>query len=65
LLSTDATSTEALKTATDDLLKSAQAIGEKIYAAAQAEAEAAAAEGDEGSSNDDVVEAEVVEDEEA
>jgi molecular chaperone DnaK len=60
LLSTDATSTEALKTATDELLKSAQAIGEKIYAAAQAEAEAAAAEGDEGSSNDDVVEAEVV-----
>ncbi len=48
LLSTDATSTEALKTATDELLKSAQAIGEKIYAAAQAEAEAAAAEGDEG-----------------
>ncbi len=60
LLSTDATSTEALKTATDELLKSAQAIGEKIYAAAQAEAEAAAAEGDEGSSNDDVAEAEVV-----
>jgi molecular chaperone DnaK len=65
LLSTDATSTEALKTATDDLLKSAQAIGEKIYAAAQAEAEAAAAEGDGGSTDDDVVEAEVVEDQEA
>jgi molecular chaperone DnaK len=65
LLATDATSTEALKTATDELLKSAQAIGEKIYEAAQAEAEAAAAEGDEGSTDDDVVEAEVVEDEEA
>ena len=64
LLSTEATSTEALRTATDELLTSAQAIGEKIYAAAQAEAEAsAAAQGDEASSNDDVVEAEVVEDE--
>jgi molecular chaperone DnaK len=63
LLSTEATSTEVLRTATDELLKSAQAIGEKIYAAAQAEAEAAAAAGDDASSNDDVVEAEVVEDE--
>jgi len=65
LLSTEATTSEALRTATDELLMSAQAIGEKIYAAAEAEAKAAAADGDDASSNDDVVEAEVVEDEEA
>ncbi len=66
LLSTEATSSEDLRTATEELLKSAQAIGEKIYAAAQAEAEASAASADgDASSNDDVVEAEVVEDEEA
>ena len=57
------TSTEEFKTATTELLQSAQVIGEKIYAEAQAEA-AAAAEGTEASKNDDVVEAEVVEDEE-
>ena len=65
LLSTEATPSEALRTATDELLMSAQAIGEKIYAAAEAEAKAAAADGEDASSNDDVVEAEVVEDEEA
>ena len=66
LLATEATSTEELRSATEELLTSAQAIGEKIYAAAQAEAEAAAAAaGDEPAANDDVVEAEVVEDEEA
>jgi len=66
LLGTEATSTEDLRSATEALLNSAQAIGEKIYAAAQAEAEAAAAAaGDEPAANDDVVEAEVVEDEEA
>ncbi|MDA2978500.1 MAG: molecular chaperone DnaK [Actinomycetota bacterium] len=59
------TSTEAFRTATTELLQSAQIIGEKIYAESQAEAEAAAAEGSEASENDDVVEAEVVEDEEA
>lgn len=59
------TSTEAFRTATTELLESAQTIGEKIYAEAEAEAAAAAAEGGEASDNDDVVEAEVVEDEEA
>ncbi len=63
-LSTDATSTETLRTATDELLKSAQMIGDKIQAAAEAEAEAAAGAGDDGASDDDVVEAEVVEDDE-
>jgi len=55
------TSTEAFKTATTELLQGAQALSEKIFAAAQAEAEA---ENSEGSDNDDVVEAEVVEGEE-
>ncbi len=65
LLEKPTTSTNELKTVTGELLQSAQTIGEKIYAAAQAEAEAAAAEGESPSENDDVVEAEVVEDEEA
>ncbi|KAA3639390.1 MAG: molecular chaperone DnaK [Armatimonadetes bacterium] len=58
-------STDELKTVTGELLQSAQTIGEKIYAAAQAEAEAAATDGETPSDNDDVVEAEVVDDEEA
>ncbi|MCZ7534037.1 MAG: molecular chaperone DnaK [Acidimicrobiia bacterium] len=65
LLDKPKASTDELKTVTGELLQSAQTIGEKIYAAAQAEAEAAAADGDTPSDTDDVVEAEVVEDEEA
>lgn len=65
LLENSNASTDELKTVTGELLQSAQTIGEKIYAAAQAEAEATAADGDTPSDNDDVVEAEVVEDEEA
>jgi molecular chaperone DnaK len=62
ILEDDNASTEALKDATNGLMESAQVIGEKMYEAAQAEAEAAAASGDgtEGD-DDDVVEAEVVE----
>jgi len=62
LLEDDSASTEALKDATNGLMESAQVIGEKMYEAAQAEAEAAAASGD-GTDGDDaeVVEAEVVE----
>lgn len=65
LLEKSNASTDELKTVTGELLQSAQTIGEKIYAAAQAEAEAAVADGDTPSDNDDVVEAEVVDDEEA
>jgi len=62
LLEDDSASTDALKDATNGLMESAQVIGEKMYEAAQAEAEAAAASGD-GTDGDDaeVVEAEVVE----
>ena len=55
---------DAVKTAIDDLNTKAAAMGQSIYAAAQAkaqEAEAPTAEGDAG--EDDVVEAEIVEDE--
>jgi molecular chaperone DnaK len=63
LLSSDASSPDDLKAATSKLLESSYKIGEIISANAQAEAEASS--GDAESSNDEVVEAEVVEDEEA
>jgi molecular chaperone DnaK len=63
LLSSDASSPEDLKAATSKLLESSYKIGEIISANAQAEA--ASESGEEASSNDEVVEAEVVEDEEA
>jgi molecular chaperone DnaK len=65
LIEDDGASTEALQTASSELMESAQVIGQKMYEAAQAEAAAAeAAGGDEGDTGgDDVVEAEVVEDE--
>lgn len=53
---------EAVKTASDKLGQSQTKLGEAIYAAAQAEAPAADA--DEQSGDDDVVDAEVVEDDE-
>ena len=52
---------EAVKTANDALIASQQKLGEAIYAAAPAEGEAAAAD----ESGEDVVDAEVVEDDEA
>ena len=62
LLEDDNASTDALKEGTNGLMESAQVIGEKMYEAAQAEAEAAAASGDGADvGDDDVVEAEVVE----
>jgi DNA-binding NarL/FixJ family response regulator len=63
LLGSDASSPEDLKAATSKLLESSYKIGEIISANAQAEA--ASESGEEASSNDEVVEAEVVEDEEA
>jgi molecular chaperone DnaK len=63
LLSSDASSPEDLKAATSKLLESSYKIGEIISANAQAEAEASSDDAE--SSNDEVVEAEVVEDEEA
>ncbi|MEZ5175325.1 MAG: molecular chaperone DnaK [Acidimicrobiia bacterium] len=65
LLDKEDAATADLKTATGELLQSAQVIGEKIYAAAQAETEAASGSDGTAGSNDEVVEAEVVEDEEA
>jgi molecular chaperone DnaK len=63
LLGSDASSPEDLKAATSKLLESSYKIGEVISANAQAQA--AAESGEAESSNDEVVEAEVVEDEEA
>jgi molecular chaperone DnaK len=65
LLDDESASTDTLKEGTNGLMESAQVIGEKMYEAAQAEAEAAeAASGEEADAGDDVVEAEVVEDDE-
>jgi len=62
LLEDEDSSTEDLKSLTGELTESAQIIGQKMYEAAQAEAEAAESEGAEASeTDDDVVEAEVVE----
>jgi molecular chaperone DnaK len=59
-------STEALKSATTDLLQSAQIIGQKMYEAAQAEAAASTSASDDGDGgSDDVVEAEVVDEDES
>lgn len=61
---------EAVKTAFDKLSSSQQKLGEAIYASSQADAASAAGDGsseqpaDEASSDEDVVDAEVVEDEE-
>jgi molecular chaperone DnaK len=64
LLEDDNASTDALKEGTGALMESAQIIGQKIYEAAQAEAAAASADDTEpAEADDDVVEAEVVEDE--
>lgn len=54
---------DAVKTAYDALMESQGKLGEAIYASSQAEA--AAPEGEEASSDEDVVDAEVVEDDEA
>jgi molecular chaperone DnaK len=54
----------AVKTAYDKLVESQGKLGEAIYAAGQAEGAEAAPEG-EAASDDDVVDAEVVEDDEA
>jgi len=65
LLEDDNASTDALKEGTSALMESAQIIGQKMYEAAQAEAEAAASdEATPVEDDDDVVEAEVVEDDE-
>jgi len=62
LLEDEDSSIEDIKSTTGELSESAQIIGQKMYEAAQAEAEAAESEGAEASeSDDDVVEAEVVE----
>ena len=67
LLEDEDASTESLKSAATELLQSAQIIGQKMYEASQAEASAPDAEGDSASTDDgdDVVEAEVVDDDES
>lgn len=62
LLKSDASSPEDLKAATTKLLESSMKIGEIMYAESQAEAGEAG--GDAEATNDDVVEAEVVEEDE-
>ena len=67
LLEDESPSTEALKSATTELLQSAQIIGQKMYEAAQAES-AGSESGEAGEApeaGDEVVEAEVVEDDES
>ncbi|MFV1999321.1 MAG: molecular chaperone DnaK [Acidimicrobiia bacterium] len=62
LLEDENASTEDIKSTAGELSESAQIIGQKMYEAAQAEAESAESEGAEPSeTDDDVVEAEVVE----
>ena len=59
---------EALRTASDDVLKASQSVGERIYEQAQQAAAAAEAGGGDatvGGDDEDVVEAEIVDDEEA
>jgi len=65
LLEDEDSSVEDIKSTTGELSERAQIIGQKMYEAAQAEAEAAESEGAEApESDDDVVEAEVVEEDE-
>ncbi len=58
LLEDEAADAEALISVTDELLKAAQVLGQKIYETAQAETASAEPGGDDG--DDDVVEAEIV-----
>jgi molecular chaperone DnaK len=65
LVDDEKASAEDLKNATNTLLESAQIIGEKLYEAAQAEAAAAETDGESDvPADDEVVEAEVVEEDE-
>ncbi|VAW06937.1 Chaperone protein DnaK [hydrothermal vent metagenome] len=61
LLEDEEAATDKLKTTTETLMTASQVLGQKIYEASQAEAEAEAS-GDSG--DDDVVEAEIVEEDE-
>ena len=65
LLEDDSASTDALKEGTNGLMESAQVIGQRMYEAAQAEAASASSDEAPGSEDDEVVEAEIVEDDEA
>ena len=63
LLDDESASGDALNSATDDLMTGAQVLGQKVYEASQTAPEAAEATDDDSSADaDDVVEAEVVED---
>jgi molecular chaperone DnaK len=67
LLEDENASAESLLTATSTLMESAQIIGQKMYEASQAEAAAAESEGEQPSDDagdDEVIEAEVVEEDE-
>jgi molecular chaperone DnaK len=61
LLEDEDTGIEALREATDGVLNASQAVGQRIYEAAAAQASAAGGEGEpEAADDDDVVEAEIV-----
>jgi molecular chaperone DnaK len=64
LLEDESASAEGLQSATNALMESAQIIGQKMYEESQAEAAAAESEGEQPSDDDEVVEAEVVEEDE-
>ena len=64
LLEDESASVDALKSTTDELMESAQIIGQKMYEAAQAEAASESSDGADASGDDDVVEAEVIEEDE-
>ena len=64
LIKDDSSTTEALNRATDDLLTGAQILGQKIYEASQTPTTAGTTEAPSTEAADDVVEAEVVEDDE-
>ncbi len=61
----EGTDVDAVKTAHEALVTKAQKIGEAVYAAQQAEEAAPSADGGEAQADDDVVDAEIVDDEES
>ncbi len=64
LLEDESTGLEALRETTDKVLAASQAVGQRIYESAAAQAQAGADEGDEaGGADEDVVEAEIIDDE--
>jgi molecular chaperone DnaK len=64
LLADDGAKPEDLRTASNELLTASQVLGQKIYEASQQQTEATAPDAEAPAGDDDVVEAEIVEDDE-